>query len=100
MACEIAGVGVGSSLIASITSTLLAASTSSALAHAGADSACVSTPMNSGPAIPAARRWSHRAWVIASTCHSLYDPSKAEPRWPDVPKATRCAGTVGSGRCE
>src|ERR1700678_4192149 len=34
---------------------------------------------------------------MASTCSSLNEPSKAEPRWPEVPKTTRCAATVGSG---
>ena len=38
------------------------------------------------------------AWLIASTCHSLKPLSKDEPRWPEVPKATRCAATEGSGR--
>ena len=33
------------------------------------------------------------AWVIASTCASLNVLSKDEPRCPDVPKATRSAGT-------
>lgn len=49
IACEMAGVGVYSSLNASITSTPLAASTSSALAQAGWDKAWVSTPRNSSP---------------------------------------------------
>ena len=49
MACETAGVGVYSSPAEIMTSTPLAASTSSALANAGADSACVSKPMNNGP---------------------------------------------------
>ena len=52
IACETAGVGVYSSFIASIVSTPLAASTSSALRSAGSDSACVSMPMNSGPSMP------------------------------------------------
>jgi hypothetical protein len=51
MACEMAGVGVYSSSAAVITSTPFAASTSIALANAGADSACVSKPMNSGPSM-------------------------------------------------
>ena len=28
---------------------------------------------------------------------SLKLPSNEQPRWPEVPKATRCAGTDGSG---
>ena len=31
---------------------------------------------------------------------SLKDESKALPRWPEVPKATRWAGMAGSGRRE
>src|SRR6478735_2263599 len=31
-------------------------------------------------------------------CASLNAPRNAEPRWPDVPNATRCAGSAGSGR--
>ena len=68
MACEIAGVGVYSSLTASMVGTPLAASTSSALALAGPDSAWVSMPRNSGPVIPLALRWSQIACVIAHTC--------------------------------
>ena len=56
------GVGVYSSPAAIITSTPLAASTSSALANAGADSACVSMPRNSGPAMPCCLRYSQIAW--------------------------------------
>ena len=37
------------------------------------------------------------AWQIARICASLNVPSKADPRWPEVPKATRCAGFAGSG---
>src|SRR5450755_1248960 len=35
---------------------------------------------------------------MASTCASLKLLSNEVPRWPDVPKDTRCAGTEGSGR--
>ncbi len=51
-----AGVGVYSSPAAVMTSTPLAASTSSAEANAGADSAWVSKPMNSGPSMPCCLR--------------------------------------------
>lgn len=40
------------------------------------------------------------AWPEASTCHSLNETSKDEPRWADVPKPARCAGTVASRRSE
>ena len=36
------------------------------------------------------------AWLIAWICASLKALSKADPRWPDVPNATRCDGIVGS----
>ena len=67
MAWETAGVGVYSSSAAVMTSTPFAASTSSALANAGADSAWVSKPMNSGPSMPFCRRYAQMAWVMAST---------------------------------
>ncbi len=51
MAWETAGVGVYSLPAEVITITSLALSTSRALANAGADSACVSKPMNSGPSM-------------------------------------------------
>ena len=100
IACDTAGVGVYSSFIASMVSTPLAASTSSALRNAGSDSACVSMPMNSGPSMPCDARWSQIACVIASTWRSLNELSKALPRWPEVPKATRCDGSAGSGMFE
>src|SRR5438105_5918794 len=31
-------------------------------------------------------------------CASLNEPCSGDPRWPLVPKATRCAGSSGSGR--
>ena len=92
-----AGVGVYSSPRASMTSTPLAASTSSALASAGTESACVSMPRNSGPSISCCFRYRQMAWVMARMCHSLKALSNAEPRCPEVPKATRCSGTEGSG---
>ena len=64
MACETAGVGVYSSSAAVMTSTPLAARTSSALANAGADRAWVSNPMNSGPSMPRCLRYAQMAWVI------------------------------------
>ena len=97
IAWEIAGVGVYSPPFDIMTSTPLAASTSSALSKAGLDSACVSKPMNSGPDIPSCRRYRQIAWVIASTCASLKVLSKDDPRCPEVPKATRWAATWGSG---
>src|SRR5882757_10232975 len=97
MACETAGVGVYSSFAASISSTWFAASTSTALFIAGRESACVSMPRKSGPSIFCCLRYKQIAWVIARMCHSLKDRSKDEPRCPDVPKATRCSGTLGSG---
>ena len=45
-----------------MTSTPLAASTSSALANAGSDSACVSMPRKSGPSMPCLRRYWQIAW--------------------------------------
>ena len=38
------------------------------------------------------------AEVMAAMGSSLKEPLNALPRWPDVPKATRCAGFAGSGR--
>src|SRR5512139_5087 len=80
-----------------MTSTPLAASTSRAVKKAGSDSACVSRPTKSGPSMPQPARYSQIAWVIASTCASLKVPLSDEPRWPLVPKLTRCAGSPGSG---
>ena len=59
--------------------------------------AWVSMPRNSGPSKPARRRYRQTAWVIAWMCASLNPHAKAEPRWPEVPKVTRCEATVGSG---
>src|SRR6185312_7204468 len=52
IAWDTAGVGVYPSAESSITVTLLAANTSSAVAVAGADSAWLSAPMNMGPSVP------------------------------------------------
>ena len=38
------------------------------------------------------------AWLIARMCASLKELSSEQPRCPEVPNATRCAGTDGSGR--
>ena len=52
IACDTAGVGVKPSSASTRTSTPFATRTSSAVRHAGSDSACVSRPMNSGPVYP------------------------------------------------
>src|SRR3546814_4689462 len=54
-------------------------------------------PRNSGPSMPCSLRYSQMAWVMARTCCSLKLPSNELPRWPEVPNATRCAATDGSG---
>ena len=100
IACEITGVGVYPSCASIMVVTPLAANTSSALANAGIDSAWVSIPMNSGPVMRAPCRCSQIAWLMARMCASLKALLKAEPRCPEVPKATRCDGTAGSGRPE
>ena len=53
--------------------------------------------MNSGPSVPWAARYRQIASVVAAMCASLNAPLSDEPRWPDVPKATRWAGSDGSG---
>ncbi|ETB23571.1 hypothetical protein O973_03360 [Mycobacterium avium subsp. avium 11-4751] len=60
--------------------TSFAASTSSADTQAGSDRPCVSRPMNNGPEMPCAARYSTMAWVIARMCASLNAPASAEPR--------------------
>ena len=80
--------------------TSLAASTSSADTQAGSDSPCVSRPMNSGPVVPCAARYSTMAWVIARMWASLNAPFSAEPRCPDVPNTTCWATSSGSGSIE
>ena len=59
--------------------------------------ACVSLPMNSGPAMPCAARYSQIAWVMARMCASVKVPSSEVPRWPLVPKLTSSlrVGDVG-----
>ena len=47
--------------------------------------------------MPWALRWWQIACVFVSTCPALNERSKAEPRWPEAPKATRCTAIVGSG---
>ncbi len=88
MAWLTAGVGVNRSAPSIIATTSLAASTSSADTQAGSDNACVSRPMNSGPVVPAAARYSTMACVVARMCASLNAASRLEPRCPDVPNAT------------
>ena len=34
---------------------------------------------------------------VARMCGELNEPERLEPRWPDVPKMTRWAGSVRSG---
>src|SRR5258705_11575025 len=88
MAWLTAGVGVYRSAASIIATTSLAASTSSAEAHAGSDNAWVSRPMNSGPVVPCEARYSTIAWVVARMWASLNAASRLEPRCPDVPKTT------------
>src|SRR5271154_6008741 len=95
IAWETAGVGVYSPVRAIITGTSFAANTSSALADAGSESACVSMPRNSGPAIPFAIRYAQIACVVARICASLNDLCKEDPRCPEVPNETRCAAMPG-----
>src|ERR1019366_6183902 len=90
IASETAGVGVYSSPCASMTATLLAASTSSALASAGTERACVSMPRNGEPSIRCFFRYGQMACMMARMCFSLKALSNAQPRCPEVPKATRC----------
>ena len=89
IAWDSAGVGVKPSRESSSTFTPLAASTSSAVSCAGPDSACVSLPMNSGPAIPCPARYSTIACVMAAIWVSLNEVLSDDPRCPDVPNATR-----------
>ncbi len=98
IACETAGVGVYPPASSISTVTPLAASTSSAVAVAGSDSAWVSAPRNSGPSVPCPVRYSQIACVVAAMWSSLNAASNDEPRCPDVPNATRCAASPGSGR--
>src|SRR3712207_7003401 len=65
-----AGVGVYRSAASTSTVTSLAASTSRALAHAGSESAWVSRPMNSGPSVPWAARYSDRKSTRLNSSHA------------------------------
>ena len=76
----------------SITVTPLAASTSSAVAVAGPDSAWLSAPMNIGPSVPCSARYSQMAWVMARMWSRLNAVSRLDPRWPEVPNTTRWSG--------
>ena len=97
IAWESAGVGVKPSKASTRTSTPFATRTPSAVRVAGSDSAWVSRPRNSGPVYPRVARYRQIASVMARMWASLNAPRNAEPRWPDVPNATRCAGSPGSG---
>jgi hypothetical protein len=91
------GVGVYRDSFSTTTSTSCAANTSSAVANAGAESACVSRPRKSGPEMPSRRRYSTIAAHTATMCRSLNVRFSEEPRWPDVPNATRSRAAAGSG---
>jgi hypothetical protein len=97
IACETAGVGVNPSRLSISTATPLAANTSSAVWVAGSESACVSRPRNSGPVVRCSARYSTIAWLVAAMWSSLNARFRLAPRWPEVPNATRSAGTDGSG---
>lgn len=79
------------------TVTSLAANTSSAVTRAGSDRAWVSAPRKRGPSVPCAARYSQMAWLVAAMWSSLNAVVRDEPRWPEVPNATRCPGSAGSG---
>ena len=74
-----------------------AAEASTAVRKAGSERAWVSMPRKRGPSIPPAARSSEMAWQMARMWSSVKVPSREEPRWPEVPKATRCAASPGSG---
>ena len=97
IARDTAGVGVYPPRASHSTWTPLAASTSSAVTCAGSDSAWVSAPRYSGPLMPCPARYSQIAWVVAAMWSSLNVAVNADPRWPEVPNDTRCAGSPGSG---
>jgi len=97
MACESAGVGVKPQARSAITSTSLPASTSSAVANAGSESACVSLAKNSGPSTPPSWRYWQIACVMARIWPSLNEHSKDDPRCPEVPKLTFWEATETSG---
>src|SRR3990172_5245594 len=98
IAWETTGVGVYPPPRSIITSTPLAASTSRAVPNAGSESAWVSIPRNRGPVMCRRLRYRQIAWVMARIWASLNPHRREEPRWPDVPKETRCSRTAGSGR--
>ena len=83
-----------------MTSTSLAASTSSALTKAGSDSACVSLPRNSGPLMPRLLRYSQIACVMARICASLKVPRKRRAAMAAGAEAhpLRTVGHVGLAR--
>ncbi len=97
IARDTAGVGVYPPRESISTLTPFAASTSSALTWAGSDSACVSAPRYSGPAMPSPARYSQIACVVARMWSSLNVAASADPRCPDVPNVTRWATSPGSG---
>ena len=99
MACETAGVGVKPSRESIRVWTPLPIRTSRAVSCAGPDRAWVSLPISRGPVMPCAARYSTIAWVIAAMWSSLNEVFSEEPRWPEVPKATFCPGSAGSGCC-
>lgn len=47
--------------------------------------------------IPWCARYSTTACVMAAMWSSLNEVVNAEPRWPEVPNTTFCAGSVTSG---
>ncbi|MBF8258908.1 MAG: hypothetical protein HW377_1282 [Actinobacteria bacterium] len=91
------GVGVQPPSPSTITSTPFPARTSRALRNAGSERAWVSIPRKSGPVAPARARPSQIACVTARTWASLKERERDDPRWPEVPNATRCKGSNGSG---
>ena len=91
------GVGVKPPSRSTITSTPFPANTSRALRNAGSERAWVSIPRKSGPVAPESPRRSQIACVTARMWASLKERERDDPRWPDVPKATRCEGSDGSG---
>ncbi len=66
MACDTAGVGTQSSNSSTSTRTSLATRTASAVVVANSLSRWVSAPMNNGPVIPCALRYSTIACVVAA----------------------------------
>ena len=58
----------------------------------------VSWPRKRGPVASCPARYSQMACVVARMWSSLKLDRSEEPRWPEVPKATRCPRSAGSGR--